>query len=203
MERSTNFQYEPLDQSRNLIRVLDLKPGRFHDAFQCNLRTVSLEGRPTYQALSYTWGKAAATPATAAPILIDIGNTTSHSITITHNLDEALRHIRSERDTKTLWVDAICIDQRNHVEKADQVRKMLEVYRSADQVLVWLGPKAQDSDLAIDLIHRIPTVDFDRLRSGLTDTDQREWRALKDLYRRPWWRRAWVRVWTFAKHVSY
>jgi Heterokaryon incompatibility protein (HET) len=193
-ERAMDFQYEPLNPSRNYIRVLDLMPGSFNDAFQCSLRTVLLDDRPTYQALSYTWGEAV----TTATLFINERD----SMRITRNLDEALRHVRSESEMKTLWIDAVCIDQRNDVEKADQVRKMLEVYRSAEQVLVWLGPNADNSDLAVDLIERMPTFDFDRLRSALTDIDLREWAALKALYRRPWWRRIWVRPHLLAKYAA-
>lgn len=183
---SMDFQYKPFDQARNSIRVLDLKPGGLHDHFEIDLRTIYLGDRPTYQALSYTWGEPTATTA-----LFINGK---GSMTIIHNLDEALRHIRSETHTKTLWIDAICIDQRNSIEKADQVRKMLDIYRAADQVLVWLWSKAQDSDLAIDLVQRIPTLDFSRLRSGLGEADLRKWGALKGLFQRPWWRRVWVNM---------
>jgi hypothetical protein len=38
-----------------------------------------------------------------------------------------------------VWVDAICIDQRNGVEKISQIRLMGDIYRRSSQVLVWLG----------------------------------------------------------------
>jgi hypothetical protein len=184
-EHIGDFQYEPLDPSTNIIRVLDLKPGSFNDAFQCSLRKVRLDDRPTYQALSYTWGENVAT----AKLFIDERG----SLSITRNLDEAMRHIRSETDIKTIWIDAVCIDQHNDVEKGNQVQKMLDIYRSANQVFVWLGRESEDSDLAMDLIARMPTLDFNRLRSALSEADYREWAALRAFYRRPWWRRVWVR----------
>jgi hypothetical protein len=38
-----------------------------------------------------------------------------------------------------LWVDAICINQSGPVERIEQVRMMGEIYRHADEVLIWLG----------------------------------------------------------------
>ena len=103
------------------------------------------------------------------------------------------RHIRSETEWKTLWVDAVCIGQSNEVEKADQVRRMLDIYRLATRVVVWLGPRAENSDLALDLVEQMPTVDFQELRSSAADVNNNAgWNALRAFYRRPWWSRVWV-----------
>ena len=37
------------------------------------------------------------------------------------------------------WIDAICIDQTNFVEKGQQVRIMGEIYTGAKRVILWLG----------------------------------------------------------------
>jgi hypothetical protein len=41
------------------IRLLDLMQGRWNDQFRGKLRIVSLHRKPTFQALSYTWGSPA------------------------------------------------------------------------------------------------------------------------------------------------
>lgn len=37
------------------------------------------------------------------------------------------------------WIDAICINQKDKMEKSKQVRLMESIYRSANRVIVWLG----------------------------------------------------------------
>jgi hypothetical protein len=38
-----------------------------------------------------------------------------------------------------LWVDAICINQQDKVEKTAQVSRMHEIYSAASNVCIWLG----------------------------------------------------------------
>lgn len=43
------------------------------------------------------------------------------------------------QDIDGLWIDAICLNQKNIQERNHQVKQMYEIYRSARSVLVWLG----------------------------------------------------------------
>jgi len=158
---------------------MDLKPGPWNQMFEIRLRTVSLDDAPSYQALSYVWG---VNMATSAMIVDEMSY-----LVITQYLGNALRHVWSETEWKTLWIDAVCIDQSNDVEKVDQVRRILDIHRLAMRVLIWLGPRAEISDLALDLIERMPSVDFQRLRRSAANINNSEWSALRALYRRPWW----------------
>lgn len=54
---------------------------------------------------------------------------------ITPALDTALRHLRHPTETITLWIDQICFDQKNTVEKNAQVPLMSQIYRQAEEVL--------------------------------------------------------------------
>lgn len=122
-----------LDRNNREIRVLDLPPGRFGAALRAELRIVSLDERPTprYEALSYTWGVAAKG---RFVVLHD-----SVKLPITDNLYDALQRLRRRRTMRTLWVDAICINQTDNAEKGHQVRFMGEIYRRAGHVAIWLG----------------------------------------------------------------
>ncbi|KAL8366068.1 hypothetical protein RB595_004717 [Gaeumannomyces hyphopodioides] len=88
-----------------------------------------------YEALSYVWGS----PDDCLPVIMD----GSFSLSITKNLHSALQHLRSEKKPRTIWADAICINQ--------QVRLMGDLYRNAGRVVAWLGPEADDSTLALEL----------------------------------------------------
>lgn len=70
-------------------------------------------------------------------------------VPITNNLDAALRHLRYEESPRYLWIDALCINQANNAEKSKQVATMGTIFRNADRVTAWLGPKESNSDLAM------------------------------------------------------
>jgi hypothetical protein len=38
-----------------------------------------------------------------------------------------------------LWIDQLCIDQENNDEKGPQIQLMGDIYRTACEVVIWLG----------------------------------------------------------------
>ena len=84
-----------------------------------------------YEALSYTWGASTE----GHTILLNGGV----PINVTDNLYQALRRLRYVSKVRTLWVDALCINQADTVERADQVGQMGLIYKAATCVNVWLG----------------------------------------------------------------
>ncbi|KAJ4353554.1 uncharacterized protein N0V89_005284 [Didymosphaeria variabile] len=137
----SRFKYNPLNVERHEIRLLKLlSPGSGPSLAKsalvnCTLEHVSLDENPKYQALSYVWGN----PALTTPICVD-----GKVFQATFNLEAALRHLRKEDASVTLWVDAVCIDQGNNVEKSDQVQRMGDIYRNASEVVIWLGQTKQE-----------------------------------------------------------
>ncbi|KAI0535291.1 heterokaryon incompatibility protein-domain-containing protein [Xylaria digitata] len=128
--------HEPLI-STSSIRVLDLLPLLNRQApIRCNLQRVEL-GSPgaNYEALSYVWGERHGT----IPITCN-----NRDLLVTPNCLAALIQLRRSLQTRTLWVDTICIDQGPDAiataERNQQVAMMGEVYHSARGVIVWLGP---------------------------------------------------------------
>ncbi|OCL15273.1 heterokaryon incompatibility, partial [Glonium stellatum] len=93
-----------------------------------------------YTALSYAWGNCDITQ------LITLNGRQSY---ITENLAIALRHMQHESEGLVLWIDSICINQQDGLEKAYQVQRMAKIYSSAAIVLAWLGPARDDSDLTM------------------------------------------------------
>ena len=118
-----------LPDSRS-IRVLDLEPGTWDEPISCSLRTVHLDEKSLhYGAISYVWGDTT----NRATIFCDRLN-----VSITRNLLEALQRFRAHDTMRTLWADAVCINQGDTKERTSQVRVMGAIYRRASQVLVWL-----------------------------------------------------------------
>jgi hypothetical protein len=109
-----------------------LLPGTRTAAIHARLRTASLDESLQFEALSYRWGS----DSFSESITLNDG----HVHPVTASAFAALQSLRYKRGrARTLWVDAICIDQANEQEKVHQVLLMGDIYRSATVVNVWLG----------------------------------------------------------------
>ncbi|MCJ1454173.1 hypothetical protein MMC28_004524 [Mycoblastus sanguinarius] len=147
----------PASQQGGEFRLLTLLPSPQDSQINCKLRHVPLDPPPRYEALSYTWGdpkgllckvQAAEDPNRTYTIILD-----DCLSTITYNLEAALQQLRHTDKERTLWVDAICINQANKIEKSEQVRVMGKIYQHADCVLAWLGEHDKYVDLAFDTLN--------------------------------------------------
>lgn len=122
------FRYTPLSQG--FIRVLELHPGKSNDIISLEFAVVQLSNDPSFEALSYEWlEKEGSVPVQCA----------DDRILVTPNCAAALRSLRSESESRALWIDAVCIDQENKDEVNDQVAMMTDIYRKAKNVILWLG----------------------------------------------------------------
>jgi hypothetical protein len=181
--------YEPLDSKRREIRIAKLNPGDFSDDIRCTLFKVSLDDNPQYQALSYVWGD----PGVTRQISLN-----GSPYQVTESLEIALRHLRLPSEERILWVDAICINQRDVPERNVQVRHMGSVYETASKVIAWLGEESGDSNLAFDAFEALPKdekLHWDPEKNQHFEDKflQRKYiSAMKQIFRRPWWRRLWT-----------
>lgn len=128
------YEYFALSASRN-IRVLLLNPAQHPDEqvrfrFQELNLDLPVEQRSRYEALSYVWGYRYPDQ----EVLCD-----GRAILVTKNCLEALRYLRRKTEQRTVWVDAICIDQSSNLERTQQIQIMGDVYKCAEEVIVWLG----------------------------------------------------------------
>lgn len=83
--------------------------------------------------LSAIWGD----PTISREILVN-----GDSLMVTKNLDDCLRALRNKQYTLgewKFWMDAICINQQDIVERASQVGRTREIYTKFWTPLIWLG----------------------------------------------------------------
>jgi hypothetical protein len=142
------YCYQPLPSGVDKIRLLNLLPSEDEDGpIQCKLVNYSLtttgRRRNLYEALSYVWGSE------QKPESISIDGS---YLPITLSLHEALLRLRDHALGRYLWIDAVCINQDDTMEKMHQIGLMAQIYGYARQTIVWLGNTGDDSEKAIEIV---------------------------------------------------
>ncbi|KAF5703327.1 ankyrin het domain-containing protein [Fusarium mundagurra] len=180
---------EKLDKGE--IRIMRLHRGSGSDVFKCDLRKIQLaaspvEQTPPYEALSYVWGSK------EDPRHIYISG---NRFAVTQNLFEALTYLRHPESDRTLWIDAICINQLDFAERTVQVRQMHQVYGNAKEVIAWIGNANADTHEIFDSM--LPDMNWGPLGGvsfilGNERRTEREKAASNELANRPYWSRAWT-----------
>jgi hypothetical protein len=175
---NSGFEYEPLDNSRRQIRLLRMTSCLGEHPIHCSIEKgelLSWPDHPTYNAVSYTWGDPNIDR--DQHILID-----GKKFLIRENLYHFLRTL--DKDENLFWIDQISINQSDVHEQNHQVQFMSEIYSFASEVIVWLGPAADNSPQAMNILEHNYGV-ARKIRNG--------WKpALDALFQRPYWKRLWV-----------
>lgn len=183
----SEYRYSLLPQNSNIIRLLRLLPsGGELENVQCELSEYTLRDSGAvnhpYEALSYFWGDE------KNPKYITVLDDQKGvgKLAVTENLHTALLHLRDYEIPRTIWVDAVCINQADKGEKGRQIQFMAAIYAKASRVIVWLG-KA-DGDQALEEIRLAAENSM-----SISKTRQPEEQTIQQLLERPWFRRIWVR----------
>ncbi|KAL8764777.1 MAG: hypothetical protein Q9209_007886 [Squamulea sp. 1 TL-2023] len=182
------------DEHIRLVEISSLDAER--RALSLGWIEVPLNEAPAYNALSYSWG-----PQTTD----SLSNIKGYRLT--PNLLSCLSEL-TVQVPGLWWIDALCIDQDNPIEKSQQVKKMRDIYARAQKLYIWLGPKHSDGMPALLTLYKICRLesegfmdqeksllefDSDQLhRLGLPRTDSPVWQALLIFLSRPYFKRMWV-----------
>ena len=179
--------YQSIREHDREIRLLELLPSQNRDSLlEGRLSHVSLDAKPPYQCVSYVWGQ---------PEFTELIQLNGIPLYITLNLHQVLQHLRLASESRTLWVDALCINQKDDVEKGKQVALMKEIYQLSKVDLVWLPSQTKASGHADSIPWRLrgnSTVQIltrgleivRNIQSGKItkgEVEEREWR--------PWFKR--------------
>jgi hypothetical protein len=203
------YQYRPLKSTQ--IRLLRLLPPRHgtkdpsDTEIKCNLFEAPLLTAPWYSALSYAWGDQ------QQDCDITILQNGSKVLPVTRNLFTALKRLRHPTASLILWIDQLCIDQKNVDERNQQVQLMRNIYEKAGKTIVWLGDHDEDTHLLEKMFVQLSAlvgnkpnprgiyvldqkalwnlINLQNYSDGLS-LNRRE--VLKRFLNRAWFRRAWV-----------
>ncbi|KAK4546756.1 hypothetical protein LTR36_001488 [Oleoguttula mirabilis] len=115
------------------IRLCTIERADSKGQLRCNLSVVKLDSLVAFRCLSYVWGSA---------IEKEMITLQGGACEVTPNLHAALRRLQRSNITIDIWIDAICINQADEVEKGQQVALMGSLFAKAEEVVVWLGEGA-------------------------------------------------------------
>jgi hypothetical protein len=184
--------YYRLERRRD-IRLLCIKSESGGKSIEVDLTVLELDSDVQYTALSYVWGD----PFPQSWILCN-----GHSVPISHNLWEVLSCLQKQGFNGLLWVDAMCINQKDNKEKSIQVNMMRDIYKRAANVIFWLGLEQPYDKAAIGLLevflknNKVHS-ELEPLRGkplqelGLPSQDY-GWIGWASLLSRPWFGRIWI-----------
>jgi hypothetical protein len=206
---SSDYIYRPLRNEAG-IRVLLLEPASTHStplsvsiqhiqimqhseyggiyqnpSAAASSKSVLNTSQVEFEAISYAWGTAAFTET----LQVHRSKPPMHFM-ISPTVDTMLRYLRLPKKKRTVWIDALCINQKDRSEKAAQVNFMGEIYRQAKGIVVWLGPPINSN-------HNVLRFFQDLVKYGKEDSENSEeqvatWDNLRVFLERSWFTRRWT-----------
>ena len=157
LNKTPPYEYAALEKTRQ-IRLLQLLP-REGDHLQCRVEAVDLDNTPPFTALSYTHGPPVARDAgdearynslPLVPLLCE-----GRELLIKPSLAPALSQLDKLGKHGLYWIDQVCINQQDMLERSSQVMMMGDIYSTAKKVLLWLGEEGSDSNTAVIFIKEL------------------------------------------------
>ncbi|KAF2686435.1 HET-domain-containing protein [Lentithecium fluviatile CBS 122367] len=185
--------YKPLSDTFKSLRLIEVLPLSSDGLIYIRMREARTPGR--YQCLSYMWGDAS--EETEAKVIVN-----GQPKYVRRNLYTFLQTAQQRFTEQPLWVDALCINQDDDVEKSHQVQRMGHIYRFAESVIIWLG-------VEVELTPLFEFVNFLWYAYGVADGNRtivlafpeypietRRERIINSAFQRlcsnPYWSRTWV-----------
>jgi hypothetical protein len=182
---SNSFTYHALDSHTDEIRLISLEACDLAEAdaqLACTLITAKLSENPNYEALSYMWGL----QSTSAIITVN-----GQDLVVGENLWLALKQLRLGASRRTIWIDAICINQADTTERNHQVSQMSKIYSCVEQVLIWLGPGTGFSDQAMRFLEDVADGTIASIYCDKT-VFKDHWKAVEKFCELEYWGRLWI-----------
>ncbi|KAK3343447.1 hypothetical protein B0T25DRAFT_614504 [Lasiosphaeria hispida] len=204
------FQHTPMDSPGTHFRLLKLHVGV--KGLACSLVVEPTETTIPYEAISWTWD-----PQGTRSLKID-----GRELGISRNIYRMLTLLAPAYGTRYLWIDAICIDQTEPIEEAEQsqagpapeasarqpsekehqIPLMTTIYKKAHRVIAFPGVGTRE-DLAAEFIgdlqlhlsmRRNPQIfpGLDRSDHFPYRHKRESWKAFFELVQQRFWTRAWI-----------
>lgn len=182
------------DNSRHALQTDDPRiglprPNAARAPLEGKLLMQDVERFTKYEALSWCWGDK---KEKYQSISLLNANGQRTYLTIGGTLHNVLKTLRYKDRSRFLWIDKICINQTDHVEREQQLKLIAKIYQTAEHVCVYLGPEENDSDIVPHFLQHNFNSLFDTPANHRQAADRvRRWNAFAALMRRKWFTRRW------------
>lgn len=187
----------------------DLRGTLLYNPITSNKDIGSMVWSISYDALSYTWG-----PMYDPYFDIEVPSTYSDDdlpqpklpsskypqltldgvfhMPLRPNLDVALRHLRSPENAKFLWVDAVCINQADDIEKSYQVSIMQQIFARAEVVKIWLGARGRGTPAGMSVMKFLAKSTLEEPSPWAVSPEPDMRHGLEEVLGNEWFSRIWV-----------
>ena len=180
------------------IRLFRVRTSFLHRSkIRLEFGVTNLSTAGPYIAISYEWG--------SDQIRSRIERDDGFQIGLIESAAEIIHYVPGKRRRKEwVWMDAICIDQKNETEKRHQIALMGKIYSSASQVLACIGPHLRGGDEALKFVPKVYNILTEDEHSGYKptwtisrrlvnlDPGMLRWAALWSLLRSSFFERMWI-----------
>lgn len=148
---------------------------------------------PDYKAISYVWGDG------TSERTIVVNNCNISVLLSVYSILEALCDMPKQyfpgHDTVSppwVWLDSICINQKDVAEVGQQVAYMADIFGKATSVIVWLGHGNARTDRGVELMKLMANYKEHEPISHPMVADVEAWKGYQEIAANPWWTRAWT-----------
>lgn len=132
------------------FRLIYLESDDSYSPIHISLEEHSFDDCPEYETVSYLWGGEGGDSTLCKPVYVGIF---WDVILATKNCWALLHYLRPRKGCRSIWMDAICINQADNIEKPAQISRMCEIYTNCERVVAYFGE---------DLVSLDPTRTFRR-----------------------------------------
>lgn len=200
-----DLEYQPLSNAEHEIRLLRVVNDSSKIGAVQNLSTmkfqmthVSLDNPPSYIALSYSWG----VPDLIHEIIIDdqkarvTKNLARLLVTFFAATKKASSELWEVGESVYVWIDALCINQKDTPERNTQVRLMGDIYSKAKGVVGYIG-ECESGDPLSGLVAMACMAGLKDVMNPITgrllqEVPDNAAVALRELWCQEWYMRSWV-----------
>lgn len=186
------------DEALDVLRNFDVAQCPTHESEEKRRLSVRdpWNSEVSFEALSYTWGGTVGTK----KIVLN-----GFPFLVTQNLWDALNHLRFRRIPRTMWIDSLCINQEDVLERSSQVQLMPRIYQSASRTVIWLGETTIPEPAVVfcglsDEVYSFEDQggkreEFEKdmkIRWKIYQYQQSFWSTVPSLFSLAWWSRIWT-----------
>ena len=226
--------YRRLNQQKQEIRLIHVLPGAGEETVCCRMSYISLQDdtATAYECISYCWGSVKEFEnihiLPQDPVLSPNAQSPTspvepmHVLPVTKNLYTALKHLRYNDKERILWMDALCINQRDLFERGAQVAMMREIFVKSTHTVIWVGESDDETSAILKAAVEVGERFYKNNEDGLVVSTRNDsvshylhrvhasikevyedWGALDfTLLQREWFRRTWVIQEVFSAHSA-